>query len=50
MAAVRRLSELDRDTVRRTFEARFSARRMAEDYIAVYSSLIGARRPKLVAV
>ena len=49
VAAVRRLSELNRDTVRRTFEARFSARRMAEDYLEIYSGLIGARRPKLVA-
>src|SRR6185437_7573768 len=31
VAAVRRIPELSRDTVRRTFEARFCARRMAED-------------------
>jgi hypothetical protein len=36
--------------VRRTFETRFCARRMAEDYLEVYRGLIGDRRPKLVAV
>ena len=50
VAAVRRLPELDRGTVRRTFETRFSARRMAEDYLAVYRGLIEDRRPRLVAV
>ena len=50
VAAVRRLPELSRDTVRRTFEARFCARRMAEDYVEVYRNLIGDRRPKLMAV
>jgi glycosyltransferase involved in cell wall biosynthesis len=49
-AAVRRLPELDRDVVRRTFERRFSARRMAEDYLDLYRELIGDRRLKLVAV
>jgi glycosyltransferase involved in cell wall biosynthesis len=50
VAAVHRLPELSRDTVRQTFERRFSARRMAENYLDVYAELIGARRPKLIAV
>jgi glycosyltransferase involved in cell wall biosynthesis len=39
VAAVRRLARLDRGRVRARFEARFTARRMAEDYVAVYRSL-----------
>ena len=51
VAAVGRLSELSRDTVRRTFERRFCARRMAQDYVDVYQELIEeTRRPKLIAV
>jgi glycosyltransferase involved in cell wall biosynthesis len=49
-AAVGRLSVLDRDVVRRTFERRFSARRMADDYLDLYREVIGDKRPKLVAV
>jgi glycosyltransferase involved in cell wall biosynthesis len=51
IAAVGRLGELDRATVRRQFEKRFTARRMAEDYVRVYERLINARRkPMLRAV
>ena len=50
IAAVGRLGELDRATVRRTFETRFTARRMAEDYVGVYEQLMFAARPKLRAV
>jgi len=50
IAAVGRLGELDRATVRRQFEKRFTARRMAEDYVRVYERLISARRPRLRAV
>jgi glycosyltransferase involved in cell wall biosynthesis len=39
VAAVRRIGELDRRLVRRQFETRFTARRMAEDYLSVYRSL-----------
>jgi glycosyltransferase involved in cell wall biosynthesis len=42
IAAVRRIGELDRRTVRATFERRFTARRMAEDYIRHYASLLQA--------
>jgi glycosyltransferase involved in cell wall biosynthesis len=51
VAAVARLPELDRKAVRRQFEKRFTARRMAEDYVRVYERLIRARQqPKLRAV
>jgi glycosyltransferase involved in cell wall biosynthesis len=39
VAATRRLHELDRPTVRATFERRWTARRMAEDYVGLYSGL-----------
>jgi glycosyltransferase involved in cell wall biosynthesis len=37
--AVRRLGELDRRRVRRHFEKRFTARRMAEEYLRHYKTL-----------
>jgi glycosyltransferase involved in cell wall biosynthesis len=40
IAAARRVSEIDRARCREAFERRFSARRMAEDYVAVYRSLV----------
>jgi glycosyltransferase involved in cell wall biosynthesis len=39
VGAVERLNRLNRITVRRQFEARFTARRMAEDYLALYRRL-----------
>jgi glycosyltransferase involved in cell wall biosynthesis len=39
VAAVRRLSTLDRATIRTAFETRFTSERMARDYLAVYRSL-----------
>jgi glycosyltransferase involved in cell wall biosynthesis len=39
VAAVERLDGLDRAQCRRAFEARFLARRMAEEYLAVYRQL-----------
>lgn len=50
VAAVKKLPTLDRGLVRRTFETRFCARRMAEDYLNVYLDLIEDKRPKLMAV
>ncbi len=48
--AVGRLGELSRWQCRRYFEQRFSARRMAEDYLAVYERLLASRRqPRLAA-
>src|ERR1700685_4463052 len=40
VAAVRRLTQLNRDLVRKQFEARFTARRMALDYLAAYRGLM----------
>jgi glycosyltransferase involved in cell wall biosynthesis len=42
--AVRRLPALDRRTVRAVFERRFTARRMARDYIAIYRQLLADDR------
>lgn len=47
--AVRRLGELDRAGVRRRFEERFTARRMAQDYVALYQGLAGEHRQVLRA-
>ncbi len=43
IAATRRVGELDRARVRRVFEERFSATRMARDYVAIYERLIRER-------
>jgi glycosyltransferase involved in cell wall biosynthesis len=43
IGAVGRMLKLDRARVRRRFEERFTARRMAEDYMAVYRSLAAER-------
>jgi hypothetical protein len=45
IAAVGCLDRLDRATVRARFEQRFTARRMAEDYLATYSRLAADDRP-----
>lgn len=45
VAAVKRVGELDRHLCRRTFEERFSATRMAQDYIAAYDNVL-ARSPR----
>ena len=39
--AVRRLGEIDRRQVRACFERRFTARRMAEEYVSLYTALAG---------
>ena len=38
--AVGKLDQLDRKTVRNTFDKRFTARRMANDYVDIYRSLV----------
>lgn len=43
MVAVLRAQSLDRRRIRRQFERRFSAARMAADYVVVYQQLQGAR-------
>jgi glycosyltransferase involved in cell wall biosynthesis len=45
IAALPRVIALDRKKVRQRFEQRFSAKRMAMDYVAVYRSLLAAGRP-----
>jgi len=50
MSAVDRLSKLSRTTVRQRFETRFSARRMAQDYLTIYRSLAGEERSVLRAI
>jgi glycosyltransferase involved in cell wall biosynthesis len=46
-AAVRRAANLDRTRVRAEFERRFTAERMARDYVDIYRQLLSARsRPR----
>ena len=49
VAAVKRLGGLSRQMVRERFDTRFTARRMAEDYLTVYRSLAGEQRSVLRA-
>jgi glycosyltransferase involved in cell wall biosynthesis len=49
VGAVGQLPRLSRETVRRRFEERFTARRMAEDYLATYRALIRPRNLALVS-
>jgi len=44
-AAVHRLRGLDRARIRRVFDDRFTARRMAEDYVNIYRRLIARDQP-----
>jgi glycosyltransferase involved in cell wall biosynthesis len=44
-AAARRLHDLDRAHIRHVFESRFTARRMADDYLALYRGLIAKENP-----
>jgi glycosyltransferase involved in cell wall biosynthesis len=50
IAAVPRAAAMSRATVRRSFERRFTAQRMAEDYLAVYRGLVARARPTLRVV
>jgi glycosyltransferase involved in cell wall biosynthesis len=50
LAALRRIGELDRAAVRRAFEACFTARRMAQDYLALYRRLAAAQGHPLLRV
>jgi glycosyltransferase involved in cell wall biosynthesis len=47
LGALHRLDTVARSRVRQNFEERFSARRMADDYVALYQDLTGARQPRL---
>ena len=46
IAATDQLSRLSRGAIRRRFEKRFTARRMACEYLAVYRGLMDKRRPR----
>jgi glycosyltransferase involved in cell wall biosynthesis len=50
VSAVSRLFQLNRDAIRKQFEARFTARRMALDYLAAYRSLMEAAEPRIKLV
>jgi glycosyltransferase involved in cell wall biosynthesis len=50
IGAVDRLSHLSRKKIRQRFEERFTARRMALDYLAVYRSLMEGATPRLRVV
>ena len=47
IGAVDRLGHLSREKIRRRFEERFTARRMAQDYLSVYRSLTDSVAPHL---
>jgi glycosyltransferase involved in cell wall biosynthesis len=51
VAAVRRIGQLSRPLIRKNFEERFTARRMAQDYLDVYRGVIRSAlpRPRLVS-
>jgi glycosyltransferase involved in cell wall biosynthesis len=49
-SAVKRLAQLDRRVIRQRFEARFTARRMALDYLAAYRALMEASAPRIKLV
>ena len=50
VAAVAQLDRLSRPAIRRQFERRFTARRMANDYLALYRQLATTARPRLRVV
>ncbi|MGZ3290434.1 MAG: glycosyltransferase family 4 protein, partial [Xanthobacteraceae bacterium] len=50
VSAVDRLSRLSRTSIRKQFEQRFTARRMALDYLAAYRSLMEAAEPRIKLV
>src|SRR5712675_597825 len=50
VSAVKRLSGLSRHAIRKQFETRFTAHRMALDYLAVYRGLMEAAEPRIKLV
>jgi len=48
MEIVRRVPELSRRRCHEVFEKRFTATRMAEDYVRVYKRLINNRQDKVL--
>jgi glycosyltransferase involved in cell wall biosynthesis len=50
VAAVGRLGQVNRGAVRKQFEARFTARRMALDYLAAYRGMMEPAEPRIKLV
>jgi glycosyltransferase involved in cell wall biosynthesis len=50
VAAIRRVHALSRPAVRASFERRYTAERMAQDYVALYRTLAARARPTLRVV
>src|ERR1700757_2723391 len=50
VAAAGKIGMLDRDRIRAEFDRRFTARRMAEDYLRIYRGLIARQRPLQKAI
>jgi glycosyltransferase involved in cell wall biosynthesis len=50
VAAVGRIDQLSRERVRERFEERFTARRMVQEYLDVYRSLMATETPHLRVV
>src|SRR5205085_9311068 len=50
VADVARLADLDRAEIRKVFERRFTARRMALDYLSAYRGLMEAAEPRIKLV
>ena len=50
IAAVDRIASLDRAGIRKVFERRFTARRMALDYLAAYRGLMEEAKPRMKLV
>ncbi len=48
--ALRKIHSLERPRIRRTFEERFTARRMAKDYVSLYARLMATDNFRLQAV
>jgi len=48
--AVHRVPDLDREACRKVFDTRFTAPRMANDYIELYERILCKRKPETVAV
>jgi glycosyltransferase involved in cell wall biosynthesis len=46
--AVARISEIDRKGCRKRFEERFTARRMTQDYLALYERLVNRQSRSIV--
>ena len=50
IAALEKIPTLDRRRIRQRFEERFTSRRMAQDYLAVYAELMESDTPRLRVV